>query len=68
MTTSVCQHPCLRCLLWDPAWLSGPAPPPTPPGTDEAETKLTPKAPEPTPLVHPQPSVSNMHGLNPEIL
>lgn len=64
-TTSVCRHPCLRCLLWDPAWLNDPALPPTPPGTDGAETKLTPKAPELTPRAHLQPSVSNMHGLNP---
>lgn len=67
MTTSVCQHPCLPCLPWDPVWLSDLVPPPTPPGTDAAETELTPKAPEPTPLVHPQPSVSNMDGLNSKI-
>lgn len=60
MTTSVCQHPCLPCLPWDPVWLSDPVPPPTPLGTDVAETELTPKAPEPTPLAHPQPSVSKI--------
>lgn len=65
-TTSVCRHPCLRCLLWDPAWLNDPVLPPTPPGTDGAETKLTPKAPELTPQAHLQPSVSNMYGLNPK--
>ena len=61
-TTSVCRHPCLLCP-WDPVWPSDPAPPPTPPSTDAAETEPTPKAPEPTPLVQPQPSVSNMNGL-----
>lgn len=65
-TTSVCRHPCLRCLLWDPAWLNDLVLPPTPPGTDGAETKLTPKAPELTPQAHLQPSVSNMYGLNPK--
>lgn len=62
MTTSVCQHPSLL-YPWDRVLPSDPAPPPTPLGTDAAETEPIPKAPEPTPLVHPQPSVSNMNGL-----
>ena len=62
MTTSVCQRPCLPCLPWDPVWPSVPVPPLTPVATDAAETEPTPKAPEPTLLVHPQPSVSNMNG------
>lgn len=63
MTTSVCQLPFLP-YPWDPVLPSDPVPPPTPLGTDAAETEPTPKAPEPTLLVQPQPSVSNMNGMS----
>lgn len=62
MTTSVCQLPCLLYPL-DPVWPSDPVPPPTPLDTDAVETEPTPKAPEPTPLVQPRQSVSNMKEL-----
>lgn len=59
-TTNVCQLPFLLYPL-DPVWPSDPVPPPTPLDTDAVETEPTPKAPEPTPVVQPQQSVSNMN-------
>lgn len=63
MTTNVCRPRCRLCPS-DPVWPSDPVPPPTPLGTNAVETEPTPKAPEPTPQIHPQPSVSNMNGVN----